>query len=131
MDYEYDHETDTLNLYFVKVVPGLIDNTDDVLAGFLVDYSTEGKIVTFEIMMASEHIQSHFWDTGTDVRRSPPLCLHAVYSQAADTLTVSFVDSPQPCRGVSTEDDRIVIWTDSADNWERVVISGAMESVAN
>ena len=117
-------------MYLVKAVPGLIDTTEDAVPGLLVDYTDEEKVVTFDVRMASVRTRAHFWDTATDVQGAPPLCLQTKYSQDADTFTVSFVDNPQHCRLVCTDDDRITIWVDSAEKWESVVISHAMESIA-
>ena len=53
------------------------------------------------------------------------------YSPEANTLTISFVDSPQHCSPICTDDDRISIWVDHVGNWESVVIAHAIESVAS
>lgn len=128
--YRYFCETDTLSVYFVKAVPGLIDNTEDAVDGLLVDYTEDQKIVSFDVRMASVRTRAHFWDTATDVQGAPPLCLRTEYSEEADTFTVSFVDSPQHCKSVCTDDDRISVWVNDSDKWESVVIAHAMESIA-
>ena len=129
--YRYFHETDTLSVYFVKAVPGLINNTEDAVPGLLVDYIEEQKIVSFDIRLASVRTRAHFWDTVTNVQGAPPLCLHTKYSQEADTFTVSFVDSPQHCRSICTDDDRISIWVDASEKWESVVFASGRESIAS
>ena len=115
----------------MKAEPGLIDNTEDAVPGLLVDYNQEQKIVSFDIRLASVRTRAHFWDTATDVQAAPPLCLQTNYSPEANTLTISFVDSPQHCRSICTDDDRLSIWVDHIGNWESVVIAHAIESVAS
>lgn len=118
-------------MYFVKAVPGLIDNTEDAVPGLLVDYCKEQKLVSFDVRMASVRVRAHFWDTSTDVEGSPYLCLQTKYSQEADTFTVSFVHTPQHCTLMSTDDDRISIWVDNSGNWESIVIRQASKSLAS
>lgn len=115
----------------MKAVPGLIDNTEDAVPGLLVDYTQEQNVVSFDIRLASVRTRAHFWDTATVVQAAPPLCLQTKYSQEADTFTVSFVDSPQHCTSICTDDDRISIWVDSSGSWESVVIAHARESIAS
>lgn len=115
----------------MKAVPGLIDNTEDAVPGLLVDYTQEQQVISFDIRLASVRTRAHFWDTTTNVQGAPPLCLQTKYSQEADTLTVSFVDSPQHCRSICTDDDRLSIWVDASEKWESVVIAHGRESIAS
>ncbi len=49
----YDSETDILNIIFRE---DQISESDEIKEGIIVDYSKEGKIVSIEILDASEHI---------------------------------------------------------------------------
>jgi len=49
----YDSETDILNIIFRE---DKISESDEIKEGIIVDYSKEGKIVSIEILDASEHI---------------------------------------------------------------------------
>jgi len=49
----YDPETDTLNLIFKEET---IAESDELGEGIIVDYDRQGKIVSIEILDASEHV---------------------------------------------------------------------------
>ena len=49
----FDQETDTLTLIFRE---DKIAESDEVREGIIIDYSKDGKIVSMEILDASEHI---------------------------------------------------------------------------
>ncbi len=49
----YDPETDTLSLLFSEA---LVAESDELREGLIVDYSKEGKIVSVEVLNASEHV---------------------------------------------------------------------------
>ena len=58
----YDSDTDTLSIIFRE---DKISESDEVREGIIIDYSKEGKIVSMEIMDASEQIsdpQSIFYE---------------------------------------------------------------------
>jgi uncharacterized protein YuzE len=49
----YDTETDTLDLIFREEV---IAESDEVREDIIVDYDQSGKLVSIEVMNASEHV---------------------------------------------------------------------------
>ncbi|MFC1977748.1 DUF2283 domain-containing protein [Chloroflexota bacterium] len=49
----YDSDTDTLNLLF-REEP--IAESDELREGLIIDYGHDGKIVSVEVMDASEHV---------------------------------------------------------------------------
>jgi len=49
----YDPETDTLNIIFRKTK---VSESDELREGVIIDYGRDGKIVSMEILDASEHI---------------------------------------------------------------------------
>jgi uncharacterized protein YuzE len=49
----YDTETDTLDLIFREEV---IAESDEVREGIIVDYDQGGKLVSIEVLNASEHV---------------------------------------------------------------------------
>ena len=112
-------------------VQGCSSRFKDAVPGLLVDYTQGQQIVSFDIRLASVRMRAYFWDTATNVQAAPPLCLQTNYSQEADTFVFSFVNSPQHCRSICTDDDRMSIWVDSFENWESVVIANARGSVAS
>ena len=117
-------------MYFVKAVPGLIDNTE--VPGLLVDYTKENKVVSVDVRMASVRTRAQFCnaDTESGVSNTPPAGLHTKYCQEADSFTVSFVDSPHHCRSVCTDDDNASVWVDNCEKWESIVIACAGNSIA-
>ena len=49
----YDRETDTLSLIFNE---SKVAESDELRDGIIVDYNTDGKVVSVEILDASQHI---------------------------------------------------------------------------
>ena len=49
----YDPETDTLSLLFRDE---LVSESDELREGLIIDYSSDGRIVSVEILDASEHV---------------------------------------------------------------------------
>jgi uncharacterized protein YuzE len=49
----YDQDTDTLSLLF-RDEP--VADSDELREGLIIDYSREGKIVSVEVLDASEHV---------------------------------------------------------------------------
>jgi uncharacterized protein YuzE len=49
----YDPDTDTLNLIFRE---GLVAESDEIREGIIIDYGHDGKIVSLEVLDASEHV---------------------------------------------------------------------------
>jgi len=50
----YDPETDSLDLIFREEK---VSESDEVREGIIVDYNKDGKLVSIEVMHASEHVQ--------------------------------------------------------------------------
>jgi uncharacterized protein YuzE len=50
----YDSETNTLDLIF-REVP--VAESDEVQDGIIIDYGQDGKLVSIEVLDASEHVQ--------------------------------------------------------------------------
>ncbi len=84
---------------------GLIDNSDDVTPGLLVDYTANNQLVGFDVIMASSR-------TGLDVA-TQNICseaaflesLHSHYDAEEDRLSISFVQPSSRSQNV-TDDDR-------------------------
>ena len=49
----YDLETDTLCLLFRE---GPVAESDEIREGIIIDYDREGRVVSLEILKASEHV---------------------------------------------------------------------------
>ncbi len=49
----YDAETDTLDLIFREEA---VAESDEVREGIIVDYNRDGKLVSIEVLNASEHV---------------------------------------------------------------------------
>lgn len=50
----YDRETDSLDIIFRDEV---MAESDEVREGIIVDYNRDGKLVSIEVLNASEHVQ--------------------------------------------------------------------------
>lgn len=49
----YDQETDTLDLIFREEA---VTESDEVREGIIMDYGQDGRLVSIEILVASEHV---------------------------------------------------------------------------
>ena len=49
----YDPETDTLDIIFRE---GPVSESDEVQEGIIMDYAQDGKLVSIEVLDASEHV---------------------------------------------------------------------------
>ena len=50
----YDRETDTLSII---LRPGKVAESDEVAAGLILDYSSAGKLLSIELLDASEKVK--------------------------------------------------------------------------
>lgn len=50
----YDPETDTLDLIFREE---LVAESDEIRDGIILDYGKDGKLISVEVLNASEHVQ--------------------------------------------------------------------------
>ncbi len=57
MNVIFDNETDTLSLIFRD---DQISESDEIKEGIIIDYSKDGKIVSIEIMDASEQVTTPY-----------------------------------------------------------------------
>ena len=127
---EYFHDTDTLGIALAPISTGLIDNSDEVVPGLLVDYAANNQLVAFDVMMASSRI-------GLDIPRQKArsvaaflTSLQAQYDAAEDRLSISFVQKPSNCSHSVTDDDRILICVDAHGRWEGIRICEPSKSTA-
>ena len=51
----YDPETDTLTILFSDT---LVEESDEVKPGTILDFDTDGNIVSMEILNASQHVKT-------------------------------------------------------------------------
>lgn len=49
---EYFLDTDTLGIALTPISTGLIDNSDEVVPGLLVEYTANNQLVAVDVMMA-------------------------------------------------------------------------------
>ncbi len=127
---EYFHDTDTLGIALTPRSTGLIDNSDDVTPGLLVDYMANNQLVGFDVMMASSR-------TGLDIASQKKgsaaaflTSLHSQYDAEEDRLSISFVQKPSNCSQSITDDDRILICVDAHGCWEGIRICEPSKCIA-
>lgn len=127
---EYFHDTDTLGIALTPRSIGLIDNSDDVTPGLLVDYTANNQLVGFDVSMASSRIGL---DIASQEKRSSATFLtrlHAQYDADEDTLSISFVQKPSNCSRTVTHNDRILICRDAHGRWEGICIVEQSKGIA-
>lgn len=90
--YRYDDEVDILVLYFKKVMPGLVEYTNDEFLdkGILIDHAQDGKIICIEIMDAEKKTICDFWN-GNINDTIELLSMKATYDEASDVYILYFV----------------------------------------
>ena len=129
--FRYYSETDTLSIYLVKATAGLIAESDEVVPGLLVDYTSDNKIVAIDIWKASNRTPAHFWDHGELHDGKPPLRLQTEYDATHQQFIIAIVDDPCRVKLAATDDERITVWEDSDGRWTSIMISNAAETVAS
>lgn len=129
--YRYFWETDTLSIYLVKATKGLIDSSDEVTAGLLVDYTSSEEIVALDIALASKKIFAHFWDDAGIYDEKPPLQLHTSFDAVQQLFTISFGDSCPNVETRATDDKRITVCEDGDGHWASIVILAASKANAD
>lgn len=129
--YRYFSETDTLSIYLVKATRGLIDSSDEVTAGLLVDYTSSEEIVALDIALASKKILAHFWDDAGIYDEKPPPQLHASFDAVQQIFTISFGDSCAKVKTRATDDKRITVYEDENGHWASIVIFAAGKANAD
>ena len=127
---EYFRDTDTLGIALTSRSSGLIDNSDDVTPGLLVDYTANNQLVGFDAMMASSRtgldIATH--NIGSEAAFLERL--HSHYDAEEDRLSISFVQKPSNCSQNVTDDDRILICIDAHGCWEGIRICEPSKCIA-
>ncbi len=119
-----------LGIALMPVSTGLIDSSDEVVPGLLVDYTANNQLVAFDVMMASSR-------TGLDIASQKGrsvaaflTSLHSQYDAEEDMLSISFVQKPSSCSQSVTDDDRIFICVDAHGRWEGIRICEPSKSIA-
>ena len=120
--YRYFWETDTLSIYLVKATKGLIDSSDEVTAGLLVDYTSSEEIVALDVAVASKKILAHFWHDANIYKGKAPLQLHTSFDAAQQLFTISFGDTCPELKTRATDDKRITVREDGDGHWASIVI---------
>jgi uncharacterized protein YuzE len=138
--YRYYSDTDTLSIYFVKAIPGLIHVCDDVYDSVLIDYTVTRKIVSVDISAASNWIPCHFFEVPMDVHEAttdnkPAFQLHQKLDPVKDQLIVYFVKGPVLSTGVlaseiNTSDDRVLLGQNDDGGLICIKVMNPFESVA-
>jgi uncharacterized protein YuzE len=133
--YRYFCDTDTLSIYFVKAVPGLIHVGDDVYDSVLVDYTVSRKIVSVDISGASSWIPCHFFDVPLDVDggfidNKPPFQLHQMLDPVKDQLIVYFVKDPALASDIATLDDKVLLGQSDDGGLIYIKVMNPFEAVA-
>jgi len=128
--YEYFHDTDTLGIALTQRSTGLIDNSDGVTPGLLVDYTANDQLVGFDVGMASSRTGLDTATQNTGSAAAFLTSLHAHYDAEEDTLSISFVQKPSNCSQSVTDDDRIFVCADAHGCWEGIRICEPSKCIA-
>ena len=119
--YRYYEATDTLSIYFIKTVPGLIYDTDSILPGLLADYTKNGLLVSMDICSASIKLPCHMFDTHTTIDSKPPLVLNQKVT-AAGNLSNTFTESETVEQLlVSTDDPKVTVGENKDGQWVEII----------
>jgi len=93
--YRYYADVDALKLYFIKVVPELIQNSESMKPGLIIDYDKDDKIVAIEIRSATRILSCDMIDyvniKEIDPNAKPPMILRPCYYEKEDCFEVSFI----------------------------------------
>jgi len=114
----YYNDTDTLSVYFTKAAPGVIATSDDIAPGILADYSSQGRVVSFDLFSASV----------AGVWHGAPVTWN--YDDSHDLLTVYLQPEPAITRRVGTEDPSIEQGMDEAGRTQALFFSRASQTVS-
>ncbi|GIL84820.1 hypothetical protein Vretimale_14376 [Volvox reticuliferus] len=125
VSYRVYADTDTLALYFTKVTPGLIYNTDDIAPGVVADYSQDGRLVSLDINSAFKSTACHTFDSASVVDGKPPLTIQAEYDNRLDRLAVFLTQEKDIVKEVKTEDADVNLGVCADGKWLVVYVSRA------
>lgn len=129
--YEYFSDTDTLSIYLVNPTKGLIDNSDEVVPGLLVDYTADNKIVAMDIFDASNSTPAHFMDHAKIHEGKAPFHLQEDYDAEQQHFVVTLLDNPPKSSYVATDDERIRVGVTNNGQWTSIKILHATESISS
>jgi len=90
--YRYFVDVDALKLYFIRVTPGLIQDTESMKPGLVIDYDQNGKIVVIEIKSASKVLACDLIDAppSMEFNGKSPMLLRPRYYAKEDCFEVFF-----------------------------------------
>lgn len=120
--YRYFSDIDTLSIYLVKATKGRIVESDEVVAGLLVDYAADNKIVAMDIEDASNKTPAHLWDAQEDIEGKAPLHLQQEYDADKQHLSIVLVDNPSHFQYLDTYDERIMVGVTKDGQWTSLKI---------
>ena len=121
--FRYYESTDTLSIYFIETVPGLIYETDSILPGLLVDYTKKDHLVSMDISTDSGRLPCHMYDTHTTIDLKPPLVLSNKVTAAAK-LSITFTQpQAQPVELLATDDPNVCVGVNEAGQWAEIIIA--------
>ena len=129
LQWQYFPDTDTLCIDLVQAT-GLIDNSDDVTPGLLVDYAANNQLVALDVRMARTRVAREATNAPSSSQAAPLMSCYTHFDAEGDTLSISFVPEPSYFLQAVTEDDRILIWLDAHGGWESISILKAKECIA-
>jgi uncharacterized protein YuzE len=82
---------------FTKPSPGVVRSTNEINneRNILVSYDSDDKIVSIEILEASELLHPYLFDTQATLDSKPPLNFYPIHYKNHDKLIVYFIDINQ------------------------------------
>jgi len=90
--YRYFADVDAVKLYFIKVVPNMIQDSEKITPNIVGDFDSEGRLVALEILNTTHLLACHFFETTETIQSKRPLLLHTSYDKKSDICAVYFTD---------------------------------------
>ena len=129
--YRYFSDTDTLSIYLVKATKGRIAESDEIVAGLLVDYAADNKIVAMDIEDASNKTPAHFWDAQEVIKGKAPLHLQQEYDTDQQHFIIVLLDNPSHFQYFATNDERIMVGVSKNGQWTSLKIMHPTDSISS
>jgi uncharacterized protein YuzE len=138
--HRYYADTDTLSVYFTKAAPGVIECTEVIAPGLVVDYDRDDRIVSVDFCAASKRMAIQLCESKKDVdvdgRPSVALALKWDHDPLNDELSVFLdgdvdvdEDEGRGRRRDGTLDERVVQEMTGSYTWKALHVKGASSNI--
>lgn len=90
--HRYDEKEDIFRIYFIKTVPSMIKDKDQLVDGVACARDEDKRILYLEFSKALETLGCHLWDYLLPVDGKKPLAMKSSYDNQEDALYLQFVE---------------------------------------